>query len=156
VGRYLSLVFVLVVGLTAGLLAQDADSGSSQSPNVGGKWQMSWQGRDGQKQGTLQLQQDGSQLTGTITGERGSMPVTGSVNGNSVSFSAELQGKGSIKLLYTGSLEGDKMSGTIQVEGGGGGGRFGHRRGGRGQKEHTWTATRSTNSEGPNSSGNGL
>jgi len=158
VGRHLSLVLVLVLAMTSCLFAQDAASGSSDSTNVAGKWQMSWQGRNGQRQGTLQLQQDGSQLTGTIAGERGSIPITGSINGNSVSFSAEKQGNRSFKLLYTGTLEGDRMSGTVKVEGGQGGGRFTRRvRGGKGQQDHSWTATRQTgNSETPNPPGNGF
>ena len=91
--RHSSFVFVLVFALTSCLLAQDAASGSSESTNLAGKWKMSWQGRNGQRQGTLQLQQDGSQLTGTLAGERGSVPVTGSVNGNNISFSVKMQGR---------------------------------------------------------------
>jgi hypothetical protein len=155
VRRQISFVLVLVFGLTSCLLAQDAASGSSDSTNLAGKWQMSWQGRNGQRQGTLQLQQDGSQLTGTLQGERGSVPVTGSVNGSSISFTVQMQGQRSFTLLYTGMVDGDKMNGTIQAEGGQGG-RRGGRRGGN-KQNHSWTATRDTgNSGSQSSSGNGL
>jgi len=144
VRRHLFLVFVLVFGLTSCLLAQDAAQGDSQPANVAGKWTMSWQGRDGAKQGALQLQQDGSKLTGTMDGERGSVPLTGTVNGNNISFSTQSQGRRTFTMVYSGTIDGDKMTGTSQPQGGQGGqggmGGGGHH--GGGQQNHSWTATR--------------
>jgi hypothetical protein len=151
--RHLSLVFVLACGLASCLLAQDAAQGDSQPANVAGKWQMSWQGRDGAKQATLQLQQDGSKLTGTLNGDRGSTPITGSINGNTISFSTQGQGRRNFTMVYTGSVDGDKISGNFQLQGGQGGegsaSGGGHH--GGGQQNHSWTATRQTG----NSSGSG-
>jgi hypothetical protein len=149
VRRHLPLIFVLAFGLTSCLLAQDAAQGETQPANVAGKWQMSWQGRNGAKQATLQLQQDGSKLTGTMDGDRGSVPVTGTVNGNNVSFSTQSQGQRGFTLVYTGTVDGDKMTGTSQPQGGQGGGHGGHH--GGGQHDHSWTANRQSG----NSSGSG-
>jgi hypothetical protein len=150
VRRHLSLLFVLLFGLTSWLLAQDVTQGDSQPANVAGKWQMSWQGRDGAQQATLQLQQDGAKLTGTFDGERGTVPVAGSVNGNNISFSTQTQGRRNFTLVYTGSVDGDKMTGSFQPQGGHDGGGE-HRSGG--QHNHSWTAIRQTgNSNGPASS----
>jgi hypothetical protein len=144
VRKHFFLIFVLAFGLSSCLLAQDA---ASQPTNVAGKWQMSWQGRDGARQGTLQLQQDGSKLTGTMDGERGSMPVTGTVDGSNISFSAQSQGRRNFTMVYTGTVDGDKISGTFQPQGGQGGG--GGRHGG-GSQNHSWTATRQAgNSSNP-------
>ena len=154
--KHLSLVFVMVCSLASCLLAQDAAQGDSQPANVAGKWQMSWQGRDGAKTAALQLQQDGSKLTGTLDGERGSAAITGTVNGNNISFTTRAQGHRNFTLVYTGTIDGDKMSGTSQPQGGqngqgsqgGGMGGGGHH--GGGQQNHSWTATRqSGNSSGP-------
>jgi hypothetical protein len=150
VRRHLALVFVLMFGLTSCLLAQDAAQSDSQTANVAGKWTMSWQGRDGAKQGALQLQQDGSKLTGTMDSDRGSVPVTGTVNGSNISFSTQSQGQRNFTLVYTGTVDGDKMTGTSQPQGGQDGGHGGGHHGG-GQHNHSWTATR----QAGNSSGSG-
>ena len=133
------LVSLLAVPL---LLAQDAQSNQSQSTNVGGAWQVSWQGREGSQQATMQLQQDGSKLSGTFQGPRGSSPVTGSVDGNNISFNVQMQGRrGAMTLAFTGTIDGNKMSGTIQPQGG----REGH---GGGQGNRSWSAVRQQGSSG--------
>jgi len=138
---------VLLICLVAAplLLAQDSCSNNSQSANVGGAWQISWQGRDGARQATVQLQQDGSNLTGTFQDSRGSSQLTGSVSGDNVAFTVQVRGRGS--LAFTGTLNGDKMTGTFQPQGGGngGGGRGGH---GGGQGNHSWTGVRQQGSSG--------
>jgi len=57
-----------------------------------------------------------------------------------VFFSVQVQGR-PLTLAFTGTIEGDKMSGTFQPQGGsgGGGGRGGR---GGGQGNHTWSGTR--------------
>ncbi len=143
-------IYALLLSLT---LAWCVSALAADAPAVAGNWQVSWQGRQGTQQGTLQFQQDGSKLTGTMEGERGSAPLSGTVNGNTVSFTVEMKGeRRSMTLAFTGTVDGDKMSGTFQPQGGGGGGR-----GGRGGQEggHTWTATRQGNassSEQPSNS----
>ena len=119
------------------LLAQDSQSNNSQSANVSGAWQISWQARSGTQQATMQIQQDGSKMSGTFQDASGSSSVTGSIAGNNVSFSVQIQGR-PMSLAFTGTIDGDKMSGTFQPQGGGSG------RGGRGggQGNHTWSGVR--------------
>jgi hypothetical protein len=141
--RLYSIVFVC---LLAGplLLAQDSESNHSQPVNIGGAWQLSWQGRDGSQQATIQIQQDGSKLSGTFQGPRGSSQLTGSVSGNNVSFSVQMQGRRTITLAFTGTIDGDKMSGSFQPQGGGGG----HEGRGGGQGDHSWSAVRQQGNSG--------
>jgi hypothetical protein len=141
VRKQLSVILLLLVSLTLGLSAAAAD----QATNVAGNWQLSWKGRQGTQQSTLKLQQDGSKLTGTMEGSRGSAPLTGSIQGNEISFTVQFQGENrTFSLAFTGTADADKMSGTFQPQGGGGrGGR--RRRGGQGQQaDRSWTATRQT------------
>jgi hypothetical protein len=132
---------VLVCLLAAPLLlGQDAQSNQSQSTNIGGAWQLSMQGRDGAQQASMQLQQDGSKLSGTFQGPRGSSPLTGSVDGNNISFNVQMQGRrGAMTLAFTGTIDGNKMSGTIQPQGG---------REGRGGGSRSWSAVRQQGSSG--------
>lgn len=110
------------------------DQSNDQTANVAGTWQISWQGRNGTQQGTLQLQEDGSNLSGTFKGPRGSTSLTGSLQGNNISFNVQMQARRTITISFTGSVESDKMSGSLQMQGG-------RRRGGNGQSR-TWSATR--------------
>ena len=121
------------------LVAQDSESNNAQPANIGGSWQLSWQGQGGSQQATIQFQEDGSKLSGTFQDSGGSSSqLTGSVAGNNVSFSLQVQGRRTMTLAFTGTIDGDKMSGTFQPQGGGGG-RGGHA-GGLG--DHSWTAVR--------------
>jgi len=61
----LSYFFVCLLAAPL-LLAQDSDSKNSQTTNIGGAWQLSWQGRGGSQQATVQIQQDDSELSGTF------------------------------------------------------------------------------------------
>jgi hypothetical protein len=131
-------IFLLFLSV-ATLGAQDQPA-NDQPASVAGNWQISWAGRRGNEQGTLQLQQEGSKLSGTFQGPRGSSPLSGSVQGNNVSFSVQMQGRRSMTLAFNGAFDGSKMSGTFQPEGGGG--SHGGHGGGGGETNHSWTATR--------------
>lgn len=129
------------------LLAQDSGSNDSQPANLGGSWQLSWQGRGGSQQATIQIQQDGSTLSGTFQDSSGSSSqLTGNINGNNVSFSVQVQGRRTITIAFTGTVNGDKMNGTLQPQGGGGGGRRGGQ--GGGQANTPWSAVRQQGNSG--------
>ena len=133
----IALVFLLAASL---LLAQSSDSNNSQPADIGGAWQISWQGRGGSQQAKMQIEQDGTKLSGTFQDSGGSSSVTGNIAGNNVFFSVQVQGR-PLTLAFTGTIEGDKMSGTFQPQGGsGGGGGRGGRGGGEGN--HTWSGAR--------------
>jgi hypothetical protein len=91
----------------------------AQNTNVAGAWQLSMPGRDGNmRTENLTLQQDGTKLTGTIKGRRGDEPVTGTINGNDIDFSVAITTpNGNMNLEYKGTVNGDSMSGTMQVMG---------------------------------------
>jgi hypothetical protein len=137
--RLCTFVFALLLA-TPLLLAQGPQSNESQPANVGGAWEISWQGRGGTQQGTMQIQQEGSQLSGTFEDASGSSSMTGSVSGNNLSFNVHIQGR-PMTLAFTGTINGDKMSGTFSPQGGGGGGGRGGRGGAQGGI-HTWSGVR--------------
>src|ERR1700722_1774450 len=126
--RLYPFVFIFLLAAPL-LLAQNSGSNDSQPANLGGSWQLSWQGRGGSQQATIQVQQDGSALSGTFQDSSGasSSQLTGTINGNNVSFRVQVQGRRTMTIAFTGTVDGDKMSGTVQPQGGSGG-----RRGGQG------------------------
>ncbi len=90
-------------------IAQDGSQGSSAA-SVAGNWQMSWAGRDGSpKQGSMQIKQDGTKLSGTFQAPRGSTKLSGSLQGNQITIEIKA---GPQHLSFSGTVDGDKMSGT--------------------------------------------
>ena len=121
--RNLSITLLLSAALTSPVAAQD----------LTGTWEISTQGgRGGPQTSTLVLAQDGETLTGTMTfslggrGGRGGGPQelevsNGTVDGNSFSFIVTLSFQGnSFDLNYSGTIDGDEMSGTRGGPRGGG------------------------------------
>ena len=101
---------ILVLGLFASCLL-------AEHTKIGGKWQLSLDTPHGTVQGALELQQDGSKLTGTYDGPHGAMRLTGTVDGTKVSFSLEVPG-GQESFAFSGALEGsNKMTGSTAVGG---------------------------------------
>ncbi len=106
--------------MEAAELAQD-----SAPAKIGGKWQMSMETPHGTVKGPFQVQQDGSKLTATFDAEMfGTVSVTGTVDGNQVSFSLSVP-NGPQSFGFSGTVDGSKMSGKTEMDG-------------------EWTATRET------------
>lgn len=104
---------VLVLSMAHVASAQDANA------NVAGSWQLSMPGRNGNMMTeNLTLTQDGAKLTGTIKGQRGDEPVTGTVSGNNVDFAVAISTpNGNISLDFKGTADTDSMKGTMSVMG---------------------------------------
>jgi hypothetical protein len=83
------------------------DNGTS---SLTGTWQMSWTNKEGnQKQGTMQLKQDGSKLSGSVRAQRGTFSLGGNLQGDQVSIDVKVPLH---KISFTGKVDGTKMSGT--------------------------------------------
>ncbi len=92
--------------------AQDAAPDNSAAPSVAGNWQVSWTAANGtQRQVTMQIKQKESKLSGTFQGERGSVPLKGSLKGNQISLTVKLPRR---QASFTGTVDRDKMSGTTE------------------------------------------
>ncbi len=117
-----------VPGTPVSRAVQDAAQSNPESANVAGKWNLSWKGKKRKPhQAALEIQQDGTKLTGTFEGEgrgglSGSLALTGSVQGNNVSFTVQSQ-ENNKSGIFTGTVDGGTMNGTTR-------------------EGHPWTATR--------------
>lgn len=148
------LVFVCAIAATMPLAgAQRHDNSLSSSTakplDVGGKWQLAWQGRLGTEQCALQLEQDSSnRLKGTLQDLHGTSLLSGTTEGKKVVFDVTIQGTHPFTTRFTGTADADKIEGTSQAIGGGA--FLGH--GGEVvQPEHPWTAKRVANKPSPSS-----
>jgi len=96
--RTAGLAAWLVVAAVTALSAQD----------VSGTWEMAVELDVGGGTPTFTFTQDGETLTGTYQGTFGEAGITGSIQGNRIEFSFELQGQ---TVVYTGTVDGDTMQG---------------------------------------------
>lgn len=95
---------------------------------VDGNWDLVMQTPMGSRNVKLALQSAGNDLSGQFQGDQGSAPLSGSVDGANVKFSATINGPmGQLELTFNGAEDAEKMSGSVQFGGFGSG---------------TWTASR--------------
>jgi hypothetical protein len=98
------------------LLAVTTPATAQETVNVAGKWEMTSETPRGTMTTTFTFEQDGSALTGTSEGQRGGeVPISsGSVEGNVITFTVVRGMRNrSMEVTYTGTLEGDTITGTM-------------------------------------------
>lgn len=107
------LAFVLTFAIAAVVAA------ASLEDNVAGKWTLTVAAPGESVEVLLDLKQDGEKVTGTMASSHGSGTVTkGSFKDKKLSatFTAEIQGSPT-ELGLEGTVDGDKISGTMNVAG---------------------------------------
>lgn len=124
-----NITYTFVEGaLEEGQQGRARDEGDSATVDVSGTWDAESTVQGQVYTGTLTLEQEGGSLSGTITSPQGSRSITGSVSGNEVNFTFSFPtGDQTITIRYTGTVEGDAITGEVRSEFGDG----------------TWKATRS-------------
>jgi len=82
---------------------------------LNGNWNLTMNSPMGPRPVTANFKTDGNTISGEFTGAQGSAPVTGTANGNEVAFAATVAGPmGQMELKFTGTVDGDSISGTVQ------------------------------------------
>ena len=108
-----------VPGTPVSRAVQGTAQSNPESANVTGNWTLLWKGsKRKRRQASLHIEQDGTSLSGTFEGGGGgtldgSLPLTGSIQGNNVIFTIHLQ-QSRKSPIFTGNVEADKMNGTTQ------------------------------------------
>jgi hypothetical protein len=84
--------------------------------DASGTWLMSVETQAGTGNPTFTLVQKGDQLSGTYKGQLGEAPVTGTVKGNDITITYKINAQGQdLEVVYTGTLDGDKVSGKVKL-----------------------------------------
>ena len=136
---YIALLFLVAV--VVDLSGADSPSGND-TPGVSGKWQLSWQARLGTEQAMVELEQDGSKLRGTFRDLHHSCPLSGSIEGKTISFEVQVEEARPYTIAFKGTVNGDNISGTSQAQNIGESKAYLGHGGEIVQPEHPWTATR--------------
>lgn len=91
---------------------------SALQANVAGEWEMTSEGRQGPRTTTIKIEQDGEKITVTMPGMRGGgeIKAEGTIKGNEIEWSiTRSTQRGEFTITYKGKVEGDTMSGTVQM-----------------------------------------
>jgi hypothetical protein len=99
------------------LATYSASPAQTKPTNVTGKWQISWEARIGTERDAIQLEQTDSKLTGTFQGKLGNPKVSGNVDGANISLRLDFPGAKPYSIVFTGTTDGDKMSGKFELPG---------------------------------------
>ena len=84
--------------------------------SVDGKWEIVINSPMGAQKATLDLATNGTALTGPQQAAQGSGPLEiGQVDGNALSWSAKISSPMPLTLDFTGTVEGDKLSGSVKA-----------------------------------------
>lgn len=87
-----------------------------------GKWSVTVETEMGSGTPSFDLVEDGGKLSGTYTGQMGSAPVTGTVDGESFTLVINVDAQGqSMAITYSGAVKGDAIEGKLDFAGMGGG-----------------------------------
>ena len=120
VGLAVLALMIAAVGLHAAPQGNANVTGAGDltlaAPPGGGQGGGGAQGGGAPAPQTLMLKQDGTKVSGTLSGGRGGdVPVDGSVSGNTFTFSVMRQGRdgNTMTINYTATVTGDSMSGKM-------------------------------------------
>jgi len=100
----LSLLFFLAVSLSALYV------------DVTGDWEMTTQGRRGERKMDIHFEQKGEIVTVTWSGRGGEIKAEGTIKGNDIEWSVTRETpRGDFTMTYKGKVEGDTMTGTMEM-----------------------------------------
>jgi hypothetical protein len=115
----------VVVAVVVVLSAQNA---MAQAPNLTGNWKMDFVTDQGPMPAALVLKQEGTKVTGDITSDQGTLPVSGTFVDGKLELTASIDACGmSLVITLKAALEKDVLKGDADFGGFGGA---------------TWTAAR--------------
>lgn len=102
------LTLCFLVLLAVPLSALDVD--------VSGDWELTMETRRGPRPMDIHIEQEGEKITVTWTGRGGEVKAEGTIKGNEIewSYTRDTQ-RGEFTMTYKGKVEGDTMTGEVQM-----------------------------------------
>lgn len=88
--------------------------GGNFSLAIDGNWNLTMQSPMGARSVAAELKANGNALEGNFKGDQGAAPIAGTIDGNNVNFAATVPGPmGQLELKFSGTVDGDSISGTV-------------------------------------------
>ena len=83
---------------------------------IDGKYDVTTKTPMGDQKGTLTLVADGDALTGTLSGDQGSIDLAdGTISGDDLSWTANITSPMPLKLEFSAKVDGDSISGSVKL-----------------------------------------
>ena len=102
----------------AAIILLGAASLAAQATNVTGEWAFTVTTDQGSGNPTITFKQDGEKLTGKYNGTFGAADLTGTVKGNAITFTFNIDAQGQqATATYKGTVEKNTMKGTLDIGG---------------------------------------
>lgn len=102
--------------LAVAIVAAFAPGSALAQSGAAGDWELSMTTPQGTNTVGLSISLAGDKVSGDLSSQLGSVPVTGTATGNDVALSAEVAVQGmTLQFGINGKVEGDAMNGTVKV-----------------------------------------
>jgi hypothetical protein len=110
--------FLRNIGLLAAAALLTSASITAQGANVTGEWLFNVNTDQGAGTPTITFKQDGEKLTGKYVGQLGSADLTGTVKGDAIHFTFNIDAQGQqAPVTYDGTVEKNTMKGKLDIGG---------------------------------------
>lgn len=116
----LRVVFVAAVASIAAACSTTPSQPTAPPPpaarvtDISGTWELNVESPMGSRASDAIFTQEGGTLGGKMVSPRGEVPLTGTIEGDTVNFGINVNVQGqSLQIDYTGTVTGDTMSGTV-------------------------------------------
>jgi hypothetical protein len=116
-----ALAAAAVLGLTIAvvpLASQDPQPPQKQekpAPTMTGTWALETHHSAGTSTPTVTITQTGGKLTGKYIGSYGEALLTGTIKGQEFTFTVEIGTEQKVEVVYTGTLDGDTIKGSMTM-----------------------------------------
>lgn len=100
----------------SGAPASDVPRQAEARTDVSGTWSFQVEFSGGTGTPSMTFKQDGEKLTGHYSGQLGEAPLSGTVKGNAIEFSIDVDVQGTAAhIVYSGTVDKDSMKGTVKL-----------------------------------------
>jgi hypothetical protein len=115
----MNLIRTAAIAAVAMMITMPSANAQAAKVNVTGKWLFNVETGAGSGTPTMTFTQDGEKLTGKYNGQLGDADLTGTVKGQDIAFSFNVDAQGTaLTFKYTGTIENkDALKGKVDIAG---------------------------------------
>jgi len=115
----MNLIRTAAIAAVAMMMTMPSANAQAVKVNVTGKWLFNVETGAGSGTPTMTFTQDGEKLTGKYNGQFGDADLTGTVKGQDIAFSFNVDAQGTaLTFKYTGTIENkDALKGKVEIAG---------------------------------------
>ena len=115
----MNLIRTAAIAAVAMMITMPPANAQADKVNVTGKWLFNVETGAGSGTPTMTFTQDGEKLTGKYVGQLGEADLTGTVKGQDIAFSFNVDAQGTaLTFKYTGTIENkDALKGKVEIAG---------------------------------------